>query len=178
MGVIPILIVAKEGVAFCAFFFGFLRRLIEGRVLYSGMIYGLETGDELLLSHFYIMECERTIFEVSFGHLSIDDVVDQRTEGFIGNRLQTPRGCLNRIGHHQDGLFQGTWIRTGISEGLFVDCFIGMTVEILNVEVFRLALTVMGGDETAQYGRQVMLLGHFQAVGHVLNDDLRTAFFG
>lgn len=41
MGVIPILIVAKEGVAFCAFFFGFLRRLIEGRVLYSGMIYGL-----------------------------------------------------------------------------------------------------------------------------------------
>ena len=136
------------------------------------MVDGLQFLDEHRLGILYVTERDGALTEEAVGHHTVDKLVDQLSYGLLGIVGQRARGSLHGIGHHQDGLLLGEGIGAGIGEEQVVDRLIGMLVLVLNIEVFGLALSVVGGYEVSDLYGQVVLVGQFQALSHMTDNHL------
>lgn len=138
------------------------------------MVDGLELLDEHRLGILNVAEGDGTLAEVAVGDHRVDDAVHQRADGLLGVVGQRARGRLHGVGHHQDGLLLGEGVGARVGEEQLVDLFVGVLVLVFHEEELGLALSVVGGDELADDGGQVVLVGQFQTFGDVADNHLRT----
>ena len=151
---------------------------IQMRIRNSRMINGFQTFCEHHFGQGDVAEGDRTFLEETFSHLTVDELVDERADAFLGIFVERAGGCFHRVGHHQNSLLTGEWIRTWILEKLLVYIFIWMGITIINIEILGKPGAMMGGDEILDDARKVGLFCHFQAFGHVADDDLCTLQIG
>ncbi len=142
------------------------------------MIHCLEFLLEYILHHGDVLEGDGTFLEETFGHLSVHDFVHQLADALLRIFRQAARCGFHGVGHHQYGLLLGEGVRAGIGEDGRVGFFAGVLVLPGDVEVFRHATAVVGGDEILDDFGEVVLLGQLQAVGHVADDHLRALLVG
>ena len=136
---------------FCPSFF--LSRITD-----TGMIDRLQLLNEHRLGILDVAEGHWAFAEVAFSHLRVDKTFHQVANALFRIVGQRTGGRLNRIGHHQTCLFTGKGVGTGIGEQQVVDGFVGEVVLLLHVEVLGLTQTVVGGNEVADYLRQIQEL--------------------
>ena len=115
---------------------------------------------------------------MSLGELSVHNFVDQRGNRLFGNLLQAPACCFHGIAHHEDGLFHGGRLRTGVGEVGWVYFNVLALVLCLYVEKASQALAMMSGDEITYYLWQFLFLGKGKSLAHVADDDLRRLYVG
>ena len=140
------------------------------------MVHGLELFLEHILHDGDVLEGDGAFLEETFGHLAVHDLVHQLADALLGIFGEAARGSFHSIGHHQDSLLLGEGVWSGIGEDGRVGLLAGVFVLPGDVEVFRHAATVVGGNEVLDDLGQVVFFGQFQAVGHVADDYLRALF--
>ena len=137
-------------------------------------------GLQLLFEHFLhgsdVFEGDGALLEVPFGYLRVDNFLHQVADAFFVILGQAARSGLYRVGHHQNGLFLGERIRTGVGEHGFVWLFSRVFVLPRNVEIFGFPFAVVGCYEVLDDLGQVVFFGQFHAAGNVADDYLRTLF--
>ena len=139
-----------------------------------GVVDGLQLLDEHGLGIGDIAERDGTILEITFGHLCVDEFVDEFADALLGIVGHGARGGFYRVGHHQNGLFLREGVGTWIGEEQLVDIIVGMGVLILYIEVLGLALSVVSGDKVLNHVGQIILLSQFDALCDMTDDHLGT----
>ena len=130
-------------------FVQFLCLLLQFGVGETGMVDSLELLDEYRLGIGDVTEGDGTFFEIALSHLSVDEAVDEFADGLLRVVGKGAGGGFDGVCHHEDSLFLGEGVGTWIGEEQFVDVVVGVGILVLYVEILRLALTVVGGDEVA-----------------------------
>ena len=138
------------------------------------MIDSLELVDQDRLGVGDVPERDGALAEVSVGQLSVDETVDEVADGLLRVVRERAGSRLDGVGHHEDGLFAGERIGSGVGEEQVVDVVVGMLVLVFDVEVFCLTLSVVGADELPDDRRQVVFFRQFESVGDMSDDDLRA----
>ena len=151
---------------------------IEGWIANASVIDSFELLDEHSLGICDIAESDRTLAEESVGHHSVDKSIHHITYARLGILLERAGGGLNRVGHHQYGLFAGKGIRTWICEEQLIDIRIRMGVLVFDIEILCLALPVMSGDEIANNTWKIVSLGHLLTLGNMTDNHRRALYFG
>ena len=138
------------------------------------MVDGLQLLDEHRLGILDVAERDGALAEIALSHLCVDDTFHKVADRLFGIVLQRARGSLHSVGHHQTGVFTCERIGSRIGEQQVVDGILGMLVLIVDIEVFGLAQSVVGGDEVANDLGQVVLVCHLHTFCHVTDDQLGT----
>ena len=136
------------------------------------MVDGLQLFLEDALHRRDVFEGDGALLEVVLFHLCVDNLVHQVADALFRVFGQAARCRFHGVRHHQDGLFLGERVGAGVGEQFFVGLLAGVFVFPRDVEVFRLAAAVVGGDELLDDLGQVVLLRQFQPVRHVADDHL------
>ena len=139
---------------------------------------GLQLLDEYGLGVLNVAEGDRALAEVSFLHLTVDDVLYEVADALLGIVGQRSRCGLYGVGHHEYGLLLGEGVGAGVGEEEVIDGLVGMRVLVVDVEVLGLALPVVRGYEVAYLPGQVVLVGQLLSLGDVADDDLRALDVG
>ena len=112
------------------------------------MIHGFEFLDK---GCFYALsqsaETDGAVVQQPVGNLAVDDGVYQFGNVFFGILFQTARGGFDSIGHHENSLFFGERVGTGVGKQFFIDLLVGVFVHIGVVEIFGFATSVMSLDK-------------------------------
>ena len=77
---------------------------IQMRIRNSRMINGFQTFCEHHFGQGDVAEGDRTFLEETFSHLTVDELVDERADAFLGIFVERAGGCFHRVGHHQNSL--------------------------------------------------------------------------
>ena len=78
----------------------------------------------------YILERNRAFFEIPFRYLCVNNLIYQCADAFFRVLRQAASSRFYRVGHHQDGLFLGERVRTGVAELFLIHFFVRMFVFI------------------------------------------------
>ena len=153
-------------------------RLFDFGIGDARVINGLQTVNQRALGICDVAERDGTLLEMPLGELGIDNAIDELRDAFLGVFFQTAGSGLHRVAHHHNGLLSRLRIRTGIAEGFFVNGLAHVFVAILYVEILDEPRSVVRAYKFLDDLRQMVFLSQSQSVGHMIDDDLRTAFFG
>ena len=127
----------------------FRRSIPLAGVLDAGVVDGHEFVGEDLFGGGDVLEGDGAVVEVSFLDLAVDDAADEGGDAFFRVFGEASAGGFDGVAHHEDGLLDGGGVGSGIGEELVVDLQEGVVLLVFDVEVFGLALPVVGGDELA-----------------------------
>ena len=84
------------------------------------MVNRLQLFFEHVFSHGDVVERDGAVFEESFLHLAVHDLIHQSADTLFRVLVQASGSGFHRVRHHQNGLFQRERVRTGVSEKGFV----------------------------------------------------------
>lgn len=70
---------------------------IQMRIRNSRMINGFQTFCEHHFGQGDVAEGDRTFLEETFSHLTVDELVDERADAFLGIFVERAGGCFHRV---------------------------------------------------------------------------------
>ena len=91
-----------------------------------------------------VSEGDVGIGELAKFDLLVDDGFYKILDGFGIDFFEAAGGCFDGIGHHENCCFFGKGDGAGVSEGVFVDDFVGVVFEEGMVEILYFGGAVVG----------------------------------